>query len=183
MYSAPPYFFAKKMILSGIEISKLIDKEIFIDPFRPAQLNPNSYNLRLHPELLVYKDPVLDMKRDNSTRQMTIPAEGLVLEPGTLYLGRTVESVRTEHYVPLLEGRSSIGRLGIVVHLTAGLGNIGSSGCWTLEITAVQPVRVYPDVEVCQIYFQDIRGEYVTYQSTKYHLDDVQSSRLYQELN
>lgn len=182
MSSAIPYFFAKKMILSGIEISKLIDKEIFIDPFRPEQLNPNSYNLRLHPELLVYQEPVLDMKRDNPTQRMTIPSEGLVLEPGRLYLGSTVESIYTKHYVPMLEGRSSIGRLGIVVHLTAGLGNIGSSGCWTLEITAVQPVRVYPDVEVCQVYFQDIRGEHVPYQSTKYHLDGVQSSRLYQEL-
>jgi dCTP deaminase len=170
------------MILSGIEISKLIDKEIFIAPFCPEQLNPNSYNLRLHPELLVYQDSLLDMKRDNPTQQMTIPPEGLVLEPGRLYLGRTVESVRTEHYVPMIEGRSSVGRLGIVVHLTAGLGNIGSSGCWTLEITAVQPVRVYPNVEVCQIYFQDIRGEHVSYRSTKYHLGGVQSSRMYQEL-
>ena len=170
------------MIVSGKEIEKLINKEIFIDPYSPKQLNPNSYNLRLHHELLVYKERTLDMKKDNLTQKVTIPAEGLVLEPGTLYLGRTVEHIRTEHYVPLLEGRSSIGRLGIVVHLTAGLGNIGSSGYWTLEIACVQPVRIYPGVEICQIFFQDIRGEHVNYRSKKYHHEDIQPSLLYQEL-
>ena len=170
------------MIISGKEIERLMDQKIFIDPYHPEQLNPNSYNLRLHSELLVYRQQVLDMKQDNPTEKMTIPAEGLVLEPGRLYLGRTVENIRAEHHVPLLEGRSSIGRLGIVVHLTAGLGNIGSSGCWTLEIACIKPVRIYPDVEICQIYFQDIRGEHELYQSSKYHHEDVQPSLMFQEL-
>ncbi len=122
------------------------------------------------------------MKKDNTVHKLTIPPEGLVLEPGILYLGRTIENIRAEHHVPMLEGRSSIGRLGIVVHLTAGLGNIGSSGCWTLEIACVQPVRIYPEVAICQIYFQDIRGEHVKYQSTKYHHEDIQPSLLFQEL-
>ena len=171
------------MIISGKEIERLINQEIFIDPYNPKQINPNSYNLRLHSELLVYRQQVLDMKQDNPTEKMTIPTEGLVLEPGRLYLGRTVENIRTEHHVPLLEGRSSIGRLGIVVHLTAGLGNIGSSGCWTLEIACIQPVRIYPNVEICQIYFQDIRGEHELYQSKKYHHEDVQPSLMFQELS
>lgn len=170
------------MIISGKEIEKLINKEIFIDPYLPEQLNPNSYNLRLHHQLLVYEERVLDMKKDNTVGRLTIPPEGLVLEPGILYLGRTVENIRADHHVPMLEGRSSIGRLGIVVHLTAGLGNIGSSGFWTLEIACVQPVRIYPDVEICQIYFQDIRGEHVKYHSTKYHHEDIQPSLLFQEL-
>ena len=176
------YISTKKMIISGKEIAKLIDKEIFIDPYVPQQLNPNSYNLRLHHELLVYEDQVLDMKKDNTTRKVTIPSEGLVLEPNVLYLGRTVEYVRAEHHVPMLEGRSSIGRLGLVVHLTAGLGNIGSSGFWTLEIACVQPVRIYPGVEICQIFFQDIRGEHENYRSDKYHHEDIQPSLLFQEL-
>ena len=170
------------MIISGKEIERLINKEIFIDPYVPQQLNPNSYNLRLHHELLIYEERVLDMKKDNTTRKVAIPTEGLVLEPGTLYLGRTVEHIRTEHHVPMLEGRSSIGRLGLVVHLTAGLGNIGSSGFWTLEIACVQPVRIYPGVEICQIFFQDIRGEHENYRSTKYHHEDIQPSLLFQEL-
>ncbi len=170
------------MIISGKEIERLLERKISIDPYRPEQLNPNSYNLRLHSELLVYQEQVLDMKKDNPTEKVTIPPEGLVLQPGRLYLGRTVESIRSDHHVPLLEGRSSIGRLGIVVHLTAGLGNIGSVGCWTLEIACIQPVRIYPNVEICQIYFQDIRGEHEMYRSKKYHHEDIQPSLLYQEL-
>lgn len=171
------------MILSGKEIERLIGEKIFIDPYHPEQLNPNSYNLRLHNELLVYRSSVLDMKRDNPTQQLVIPPEGQVLEPGRLYLGRTIERIRTDHYVPHLEGRSSVGRLGIVVHLTAGLGNVGSSGYWTLEISCVQPVRIYPDVALCQIFFQEIRGDYETYRSTKYHHEGIQASQLFRELD
>lgn len=170
------------MILSGLEIEKLIGKEIFIDPFSSDQLNPNSYNLKLHHELLVYEDQVLDMKKNNPVRKITIPEEGLVLEPNKLYLGRTVETIKAEHHVPKLEGRSSIGRLGIMVHLTAGLGNIGSQGFWTLEIVCIQPVRIYPNVAVCQIYFHDIRGSHVKYNSDKYHHKDIQPSFIFQEL-
>jgi len=170
------------MILSGKEIKKLINKEIFIDPFSPEQINPNSYNLRLHDEFLIYKDRVLDMKKNNPVEKVKIPKEGLVLEPNILYLGRTVETIKAEHHVPKLEGRSSIGRLGVVIHLTAGLGNIGSNGYWTLEIACVQPVRIYPNVGICQIYFEEIKGEFDSYKSQKYHHDDIQPSLIFQEL-
>ncbi|WKN31282.1 dCTP deaminase [Porifericola rhodea] len=170
------------MILSGREIEKQIGKQIFIDPFSPKQLNPNSYNLRLHNELLVYENEVLDMKRDNEVRKVSIPEEGLILEPNRLYLGRTVETIKAAYHVPKLEGRSSIGRLGIMVHLTAGLGNIGSNGHWTLELACIQPVRIYPNVGICQIYFEDIKGEYDMYKSSKYHHDDIQPSLIFQEL-
>lgn len=170
------------MILSGKEIEKLIGKEIFIDPFSSEQVNPNSYNLRLHNELLVYKDRVLDMKKDNPVEKVVIPEEGLILEPNMLYLGRTVETIKAEHHVPKLEGRSSIGRLGIVIHLTAGLGNIGSQGHWTLEIACIQPVRIYPNVGICQIYFEEIKGEFDFYKSQKYHHEDIQPSLIFQEL-
>ena len=175
-------FEEKHMILSGKEIERLQGSEISIDPFSQKQLNPNSYNLKLHNELLVYRDRVLDMKEDNPVEKVTIPDGGLILEPGRLYLGRTVERIQSDSHVPLLEGRSSIGRLGILVHFTAGLGNIGSDGCWTLEIACVQPVRIYPDVEICQIYFQELRGDHIKYQSKKYHHSDIQPSLLFQEL-
>ncbi len=170
------------MILSGLEIEKLMGTEIFIDPYHLDQLNPNSYNLRLHHELLVYEDTTLDMKKDNPVKKIIIPEDGYVIEPGKLYLGRTVETTQAEHHVPKLEGRSSIGRLGIMVHLTAGLGNIGSKGFWTLEIACIQPVRIYPNVAICQIYFHDIKGEHVKYNSSKYHHEDIQPSLIFQEL-
>ncbi len=170
------------MILSGKEIEKKLGKEIIIEPFDDKQLNPNSYNLRLHHELLVYSDPVLDMKLDNEAETLLIPPEGLVLQPHTLYLGRTVEYTRTDGYVPMLEGRSSIGRLGLFVHVTAGFGDVGFAGYWTLEMFCVSPIRVYPNVEVCQIYYHRIEGEYQRYVSGKYQNNKgIQPSLLFQD--
>lgn len=170
------------MLLSGKEIKKRIGKEIIIEPFNEEQLNPNSYNLRLHNELLVYEEPVLDMKKPNATKKIYIPEEGLVLEPNRLYLGRTVEYTKTDKYAPMLEGRSSVGRLGLFVHVTAGFGDVGFSGYWTLEIFCVQPVKIYPNVEICQIYYHSIYGDYEEYNSGKYQNNtDIQPSLLYKE--
>lgn len=170
------------MILSGREIRNKLGKEILIEPFDEKLLNPNSYNLRLHNELLVYEEDVLDMKKPNKTRSIVIPEEGLVLEPNTLYLGRTVEYTKTDKYIPMLEGRSSIGRLGLFIHVTAGFGDVGFSGFWTLEIFCIQPVKVYPDVEICQIYYHAIEGEYDRYSSGKYQNNQgIQPSLLYKD--
>lgn len=170
------------MILSGLEIKKHIGKEIIIDPFDEKNLNPNSYNLRLHNELLVYDEPVLDMKKPNKTKKLVIPEEGLVLEPGRLYLGRTLEYTKTDKFVPMLEGRSSVGRLGLYIHVTAGFGDVGFSGYWTLEIQCVQPIRIYAGVEICQIYYHLIVGEYEKYSSGKYQNNSgIQPSLLYMD--
>lgn len=172
------------MILSGKEIKNKIGKEIIIEPFSEKQLNPNSYNLRLHNELLVYEESILDMKKPNKTSKIIIPEEGMVLEPNRLYLGRTVEYTGTDKYVPMLEGRSSIGRLGLFIHVTAGFGDVGFSGYWTLEIFCVQPVKVYPNVELCQIYYHSIEGEYDKYNSGKYQNNKgVQPSLLYKDFD
>ena len=157
-------------------------KEIIIEPFDPSRINPNSYNLSLANELLVYENDLLDMKTPNPTRHITIPPEGLVLEPGRLYLGRTNEFTRTDKYIPMLEGRSSTGRLGLFIHVTAGFGDVGFAGYWTLEIFCVQPIRIYPDVQVCQIYYHDIDGEYEPYQSGKYQNNTgIQPSLMYRD--
>lgn len=170
------------MILSGKEIENRIGKEIIIEPYDKSQLNPNSYNMKLHNELLVYDEDILDMKKKNNTKSIVIPEEGLLLEPGKLYLGRTVEYTRTQKYAPMLEGRSSIGRLGLFVHITAGFGDVGFSGYWTLEIFCVQPVRIYPNVEICQIYYHEIEGNYIEYSSGKYQNNEgIQESLLYRE--
>ena len=170
------------MILSGKEIEKRIGKDIFIEPFDKSRINPNSYNLTLSNELLVYEEHELDMKRPNAAKKLVIPEEGLLLQPNVLYLGRTNEYTKTERFVPMLEGRSSIGRLGLYIHVTAGFGDIGFSGYWTLEIHCIQPVRIYPDVEICQIYYHDILGEYELYTSGKYQNNSgIQPSLLYKD--
>jgi dCTP deaminase len=171
-----------EMILSGNKILDELGRNIDITQFDVSRLNPNSYNLRLHDELLVYDEDVLDMKRPNKFHKIDIPENGLVLEPGKLYLGRTVEYTRTDKYVPMLEGRSSIGRLGLFIHATAGFGDVGFNGYWTLEISCVQPVRIYPFVEICQIYYHTIEGDYSPYCSGKYNNNTgIQPSLLYRD--
>ncbi|MFO0900859.1 MAG: dCTP deaminase [Pirellulales bacterium] len=172
------------MILSGHEIRARLGQDIVIDPFVEGNLNPNSYNLSLHDELMVYEELVLDMRRSNRVRRITIPEEGLVLSPGQLYLGRTVERTETHNLVPMIEGRSSIGRLGLFVHVTAGFGDVGFCGFWTLEMFAVQPVRIYPGVAICQIFYHQICGDVTEYASNKYqHNQDIQPSLLFKELS
>ena len=172
------------MILSGHEIRRRLGAAISIDPYNEANLNPNSYNLTLHNELMTYEEVVLDMAKPNRVRRITIPPEGLVLGPNQLYLGRTAERTETHGLVPMIEGRSSVGRLGLFVHVTAGFGDVGFCGYWTLEMFAVQPVRIYSGVAICQIFYHDLRGDITEYASDKYqHNTDIQPSLLFKELN
>ncbi len=170
------------MILSGKEILKHMGEDIIIEPFDERRINPNSYNLTLHNELLVYDNNTLDMKKPNATSKIIIPEDGLLLQPNKLYLGRTNEFTKTEKYVPMLEGRSSTGRLGLFIHVTAGFGDVGFAGFWTLEIFCIQPIIVYPNVEICQIYYHNIEGEYELYKSGKYQNNTgIQPSLMYKD--
>ena len=171
------------MILSGKEIKKQVKEgSIAIDPFTDEQINPNSYNLRLHPDLLIYDNDILDMREKNSASPLVIPEDGLLLDPQKLYLGRTVERTSTDKYVPMLEGRSSVGRLGLFIHITAGFGDIGFDGFWTLEIFCVQPIRIYSGLEICQIFYHTIDGDFDLYRSKKYQSNKgVQPSMLYKD--
>lgn len=170
------------MILSGREIRANLGSRITIEPYNESQLNPNSYNLRLHDQLRVYRNRVLDMRVENLSDEITIPPDGLELEPDRLYLGRTVEFTATDGYVPMLEGRSSIGRLGLFVHITAGFGDVGFRGFWTLEMFCVQPIRIYAGVEICQIFYHSLQGDYDPYRSGKYQNNKgIQHSLLYKD--
>jgi dCTP deaminase len=171
------------LILTGKEIQKKREEgKIVIEPFLESQLNPNSYNLRLHEELMVYTSMPLDMKKLPDTKKILIPEEGFLLEPGILYLGRTLEFTETHELVPMLEGRSSIGRLGMYVHITAGFGDVGFKGFWTLEISVIHPLRVYKGVEICQIFYHTVQGTITEYNSGKYQANSgIQPSLLYKD--
>ncbi|MFN7841563.1 MAG: dCTP deaminase [Pirellula sp.] len=170
------------MILSGTEIRERMGSDIRISPFQEDCLNPNSYNLTLHNELLVYEEVVLDAKQPNRFRRITIPEEGIILSPGQIYLGRTMEYTETRNLVPMIEGRSSVARLGLFVHCSSGFGDVGFCGHWTIEMFAVQPVRIYAGLRICQIFFHEITGDIREYCSEKYqHNHDVQPSLLYKE--
>ncbi|MCS7074469.1 MAG: dCTP deaminase, partial [Bacteroidia bacterium] len=143
------------MILSDTEILREIEKgNILVEPFRRECLGSNSYDVHLSKYLAVYKDEILDAKQHNQIQEIIIPAEGYVLQPGVLYLGVTEEYTETHCHVPFLEGKSSVGRLGIDIHATAGKGDVGFCNTWTLEISVTQPVRVYAGMPIGQlIYF------------------------------
>lgn len=170
-------------ILSGNEI--IIQQQaggLYIEDFSEERLNPNSYNLRLAPELLVYREAVLDPKQDNRTEQIIIPDDGLTLRPGELYLARTMEWTESRDFVPKLEGRSSLGRLGLFVHVTAGFGDVGFAGNWTLELTPTRQIKVYPGMEICQISYLTVSGEITQKYNGKYQGSrDVVASRIYKE--
>ena len=214
-------------MLTGAEIERQISKgNIIIDPLDLNCINPNSYNLKLHPELLVYSRnsdrsnvlPIsetykeseediikrtyatisnikhigdksiinsldlhpLDMNSKNETISFEIPEEGYVLQPGVLYIGRTVERTWTDKFIPMINGRSSGGRLGISVHITAGFGDIGFDGTWTLEITAVEPVRIYPNVEIAQVcYFKPVGKIGKLYRGRYFGQEHPTASRFY----
>ena len=172
------------MILTEKEITKRMNNgDIQISPFDKKQMNPNSYNLKLHDELLIYQEEILDMAKENKTQKIKIPKEGFELKPGRLYLGRTHEYTITKNLVPKIEGRSSIGRLGVFVHITAGFGDVGYSGHWTLEILCVQPVKIYPFSKICQISYYEILGkDCKTYDGGKYqNSKDIHPSYIYKE--
>jgi dCTP deaminase len=141
------------MILTGSEIHKSVqNKDIIISPFHDEQLNPNSYNYRLGDEI-IYKD-------DNGEyKTIKIPNEGLILEPHRVYLGHTFETLGSDKYAMSLIGRSSTGRLGLFLQVSADLGHTGSIHKWTLEIVAAKAIKIYPNMIIGQISFWANYGE------------------------
>lgn len=151
-----------KRILEGIE-----SKEIVIDPFDINRLGTNSYDVHLGKYLATYDDEVLDAKSHNKITTFELPEEGFVLQPGVLYLGVTHEYTETHNAVPFLEGKSSVGRLGIDIHATAGKGDVGFCNHWTLEISCSQKVRVYPLMPIGQLIFFMVEGDINNYYNKK----------------
>ncbi len=151
------------MILSDNEILRCIEqKSIVIEPFDRSCLGSNSYDVHLGRTLAVYNDEVLDAKKHNTIRLFEIPDEGFVLMPDQLYLGVTEEYTETHEHVPFLEGKSSVGRLGIDIHATAGKGDVGFCNFWTLEISVKVPVRVYAGMPIGQLIYFLVEGEILT---------------------
>ena len=148
------------MILTDKEILKEItDKSIVIEPYDPTCLGTNSYDVHLGKHLATYVDRVLDAKKQNEITHFDIGEDGFVLQPGTLYLGVTLEYTETHKHVPFLEGKSSTGRLGIDIHATAGKGDVGFCNTWTLEISVSQPVKIYAGMPIGQLIYFKIEGE------------------------
>ncbi len=148
------------MILTDKQILEAIDEgAIVISPYDRVHLGSNSYDVHLGAALALYKNAMLDAREHNEIDHFTIPEEGFVLHPELLYLGVTMEYTETHRHVPFLEGKSSVGRLGIDIHATAGKGDVGFSNTWTLEISVKQPVRIYAGMPIGQLIYFEVGGE------------------------
>ena len=148
------------MILSDSQILQEMQRgTIVVKPFQRKHLGSNSYDVHLGKWLAMYEEEILDARNHNKVRHFTIPRAGIILVPSKLYLGVTEEYTETHKHVPFLEGKSSIGRLGIDIHATAGKGDVGFCNYWTMEISVRQPVRVYAGMPIGQLIYFEIRGE------------------------
>ncbi|MGW5922147.1 dCTP deaminase domain-containing protein [Nocardia fluminea] len=165
-------------ILTGAEIQRQRETgAITIEPFDPARLNPNSYNFTLGDQLRAYTAPVLDARRENPSTEIAIPADGFVLRPGQLYLATTAEVLGGTRFAPTFAARSSIARLGLSIHLSSGLGDIGYIGQWTLQLVATEAVRVYPGMEIGQMMWWTPVGEISCYTGKYQHSQGPQTSK------
>ena len=151
------------MILSDARIlEELRAGRIIIRPFRRECLGSNSYDVHLGRYLATYRDGALDARKPASVDEILIPPRGYVLVPGQLYLGVTEEYTETHSCVPFLEGKSSVGRMGIDIHSTAGKGDVGFSNYWTLEMSAKLPVRIYAGMPIGQLIYFEVSGTTLT---------------------
>jgi len=165
------------MILSDKKILEEVKKgQIVIKPFDIKNMGGNSYDVHLSKHFAVYKDKTLDAKKHNKVRHFEIPAKGFILKPGELYLGSTLEYTESFKHVPFLEGKSSTGRLGIDIHATAGKGDVGFCGFWTMEISTSKPVKIYPGMPIGQLIYYKVEGKverlYFKKKSAKYSHQD-----------
>ena len=157
------------MILTGDEIRVEVERgRIVIDPFDPDFLESNSYGFHLDDSLLQYTDDLLDPFGLKNVYPLTIPEDGMVLEPGELYLGRTMERMGSTHTAAHLYGRLSTSSCGIFIQASAPLGHTGAIIPWTLELTVARPVRVYPKILLGKICFWESQGTITPYQG-RYH--------------
>jgi dCTP deaminase len=170
------------MILTGPKIeSERAAGRIFIEPFSKERVSPNSYDFELGPTLLGYKNHVLDCARLNETERIRIPDSGYVLHPGRIYLGHTAETLGSRHYVPIIRGRSSVARLGLFIHVTADLIDIGSINQWTLQLHAIQPLRIYRGMRIGQVTFWKPSGQIRLYEGKYQGSRGPRGSELYRD--
>jgi len=149
------------MILTGSKILEEVKAgNIFIDPFLEEQINPNSYNYRLGSTLKVFTG--FDGEK-SLFQEIEIPEKGYVLEPGRMYLGHTKEIIGSSKYAMSIIGRSSMGRYGLFLQVSANLGHTTSCHKWTLELVAAHPIKLYSGMKIGQISFWCNQGSVKEY--------------------
>lgn len=173
------------MILTGSKIASSVKNgDIIIEPFSSKNVTTNSYDFHLGNQITEYVNHVLDPKKNNKTRDITLGENGLRLEPNKLYLGNTLEIIGSNKYVPIIRGKSSTGRIGLFIHITADLIDIGSINQYTLMLHATQPVYIYPGMPIGQVTFWSVKGDINVLYNGKYQgLNGPQPSQIHKDFN
>jgi dCTP deaminase len=170
------------MILTGSMIDAAVQAgDIIIEPFNRGQVGPNSYDFRLGSRCKFYSEACLDMARPNPTVELNVGKDGIFLDPSRVYLFNTNEIIGSNRYVPIIRGRSSVGRLGVFVDITGDLIDIGSINQLTLQVHAVVPVRVYPGMLIGQVTFWVTEGPVTLYSGKYKNLQSPVASLAYQD--
>jgi dCTP deaminase len=145
-------------------------------------INPNSYDYRIDYNLLELEDLPVDPKKQTSYRKIDFTDEGYTLSPHKTYLANTYEEIGSDVFVPSLIGKTSLGRLGLFLQITADLGNLGAKHKWTLELKAVQPIKIYPMMRIGQVTFWSTAGNTDMKYTGKYdQFSEAKSSEIYKE--
>jgi dCTP deaminase len=148
------------MILTGAEILEQHKiGRLRIDPFHPDQISPNSYDFRLGDVLEVYEREELDSRADNPKKHIRIPDDGIVLRTDRVYLAQTQEEIGSDTFVPMIHARSSVARLGLFIHVTCDVIEMGSYDRSILQLHAVQPVRIFKGMRIGQVTFWSVTGK------------------------
>lgn len=172
------------MILTGKEIEKETSSgRIIITPFSPSCITTNSYDVALGNTLLKYTEEILDPKKNNSYEEVIIPPEGIILPKNSFHLGSSCERIGSNSYVPIVHAKSGIARLGLFVHVTADLIDIGSIGAITFQFYATLPVKIYPGMKIAQISFWQPKGEIVLYAGKYQNSNGPRTSLSYLDSN
>lgn len=173
------------MILSKKKIIKELKKgKINLSPFNNEALNPTSYTFSLGFEINEVISNTLDVKKRTKLKSIRIPHSGLKLYPGKLYLANTYEEIGSNHYVITLIGVKEIEKLGLFVHITADMGHLGTNHCWTLEIKVIQPLIIYPGMEIGRIIFWKPQGSLdMKYDGRYAKYNKPHESEIYKEFN
>lgn len=156
------------MILTSNEIKKQISLgRIKIHPFSNEISSSNSYDLSLGNKLIKYSCDIIDPRKNPEYEEIVIPESGFTMNSGDFYLGHSEEMIGSNHYVPIIHARSGIARLGLFIHVTADLIDIGSYGQVTFQLFSTLPIRIYPKMKIAQVSFWETYGE-ITLYSGKY---------------
>ena len=202
-------------ILTRDEIIKEVEhKNIIVDPYDESRVQANSVDVTLGPQVTVYSDfaylgrfsgegsfalsrgileqhsvtKYLDPKAKNPSITLIMDDTGWLVKPGILYLMHVNERAYAPEYVMTITGKSSIARLGLIVHFTAAHGDTGFDGQFTLEVSAINhPVRLYPGMGIGQILFTTVCGDITDYKGAGHYVGEAamgaQPSRSWEQFN